>query len=209
MRPQFEVEKVDWARLVSLDFECFYDSDYTLSKLSTSEYIRDARFEAQMVGIKIGRRKTKVVPAPKIRAELAKIDWSTHSLLCHHAQFDGFILSHHYGVQPKRIYCTLSMARGLHSNDIGAGLDEVAQFYGGRGKIEGALDGLKGLRYAELMKPAGKEAWAAGVAYCANDVDEMVRIFEAMLPKMPVSEMVPALHRPGAQGRHGARAHRA
>ena len=188
-RPQFETEKVDWARLVSLDFETFYDADYTLSKLSTSEYIRDPRFEAQMVGIKIGRRKTKVVPAPKIAAELAKIDWSTHSLLCHHAQFDGFILSHHYGIQPKRIYCTLSMARGLHSNDIGAGLDEVAQFYGGRGKIEGALDGLKGLRYADLQNPANKAAWNEGVAYCANDVDEMVRIFEAMLPKMPVAEM--------------------
>ena len=188
VRPRFVTEKVDWARLVSLDFETFYDADYTLSKLSTSEYIRDPRFEAQMVGIKIGRRKTKVVPAPRIREELAKIDWSTHSLLCHHTQFDGFILSHHYGIQPKRLYCTLSMARGLHSNDIGAGLDEVAQFYGGRGKIEGALDGLKGRRYAELIK-LHKDAWKEGVAYCANDVDEMFRIFEAMLPQVPVEEM--------------------
>ena len=40
---------IDWDRLVSLDFETYYDADYTLSKLSTSEYIRDERFEALMV----------------------------------------------------------------------------------------------------------------------------------------------------------------
>ena len=186
-RPQIETAAVDWDRLVSLDFETFYDADYTLSKLSTSEYVRDERFEASMVGIKIGNKKTKVVPHSKIAAELAAINWETHSVLCHNVQFDGFILSHHYGVFPKRYYCTLGMARGLHSNEIGAGLHDVSLFYGGKGKIDGGVEGMKGVRFKELF--ANKPLWKRSAEYCANDVDEMFRIFCAMHPLYPAKEM--------------------
>jgi len=183
-KPTIPQHIVDWARLVSLDFETYYDDDYTLSKLSTSEYIRDPRFKAQMLGIKIGSKgKTRLIPPKKIRAELAKIDWDTHAVLAHNAQFDGFILSHHYGVHPRYIYDTLSMARGLHSNDIGAGLHEVSIFYGGQGKTEGGLEPTKGVFD---WPPA---LFKSTSIYCANDVDEMFRIFNCMLPKMPTAEM--------------------
>ena len=182
-RPVIPQHTVDWARLVSLDFETYYDQDYTLSKLSTSEYIRDPRFKAQMCGIKVGNGKTRIIPAAKIRTELGKINWATHSLLCHNTQFDGFILSHHYGIHPAYLYDSLSMARGLHSNDIGAGLDEVSVFYGGGGKIEGSLEKTKGVLNWD------KKLFAETAIYCANDVDEMVRVFKLMLPKMPADEM--------------------
>ena len=181
-RPDIPQHKVDWARLVSLDFETYYDINYTLSKLSTSEYIRDPRFKAQMVGIKVGLGKTRIIPAARIRTELAKINWSTHAVLCHNTHFDGFILSHHFGIHPAYLYDSLSMARGLHSNDIGAGLDEVSIFYGGHGKLEG-LDDTKGVLNWD------KALFAKTAVYCANDVDEMFRVFKEMLPKMPADEM--------------------
>ncbi len=177
-------EAVDWGRLVTLDFETYYDAEYTLSKLSTSEYIRDPRFKAQMVGIKIGTGKTKVVPHARIKAELRKINWATHSLLCHNTQFDGLILSHHYNIIPARYYCTMSMARGLHSNEIGAGLDEVAKFYGDvDGKIQGVLETTKG------VLNWSKEMVAATSVYCAKDVDLTFSIFSAMVPVFPAIEM--------------------
>lgn len=182
-RPEFPQHAPDWARLVSLDFETFYSQDYTLSKLSTSEYVRDSRFRAQMLGIKVGNGKTRVIPAARIKSELAKINWATHSILCHNTQFDGFILSHHYGVHPAFLYDTLSMARGLHSNEIGAGLDEVAKFYGGAGKIDGSLEKTKGV----LIWP--KPLYDELAVYCERDVDEMLRIFKLMLPKMPDDEV--------------------
>ena len=49
--PTITPANVDWDRLVSLDFETFFDSEYTLKKLSTSEYVRDPRFTVHMVGI--------------------------------------------------------------------------------------------------------------------------------------------------------------
>ena len=183
MTPDFPQHTPDWARLVSIDFETFWSQDYTLSKSSTSEYIRDPRFKAQMLGLKVGNGKTRIIAAKNIRLELAKINWATHSLLCHNTAFDGFILHHHYGVHPLRYYDSLSMARGLHSNDIGSGLDAVSIFYGGHGKIDGTLEKTKGvLNWSPaLFKEAG--------VYCANDVDEMLRVFKLMLPKMPADEI--------------------
>ena len=182
-RPTFPLHQVDWSRLVSLDFETYLDDKYTLSKLSTSEYVRDKRFKAQMVGVKVGHAKTKVIPAKRIKSFLQTINWSTHSVLCHNTQFDAFILSHHYGIQPVFLYDTLSMARGLHSNDIGAGLDEVAKYYGGHGKIDGALEKTKGvLDWSPTLN-------AEIGLYCENDVEEMLRIFKLMLPQMPRDEI--------------------
>lgn len=175
--------KPDLAKLVTLDFETYYDSEYTLRKLSTSEYIRDERFHAHMVGIKIGKKAVKVVPHEKIQDELDKIDWATHALLCHHTNFDGLILSHHYNIRPKFIYCTLSMARGLHSNDISARLDDVAGYYGVGNKIPDVLEQTKGVR--DLPKQLYKDC----AAYCAEDVRLTFEIFLMMLEQFPQTEI--------------------
>ena len=179
----YELAKIDWDRLVTLDFETYYDSDYTLKKMSTSEYVRDPRFKAQMVGIKIGRKATKIFAGAAIKRELQKINWATHSLLCHNTAFDGLILSHHYGVVPSRYYDTLSMARGLHSNEIGGGLDDVSVFYGGEGKIKDTLELTAG------VLNWGKALIANVGTYCARDVDECHRIFCEMVKSYPASEM--------------------
>jgi DNA polymerase len=101
-------------------------------------------------------------------------------------QFDGFILSHHYGIVPKKYYCSQSMARGLHSNEIGAGLDEVAVYYGRSGKLKGSLELMKGKHYKELV---AEGLYAQGADYCGVDVDEMLGIFVEMIPQMPRDEI--------------------
>jgi DNA polymerase len=182
-RPVFRTKDVDFDHLVSLDFETYFDDEYTLKKLSTSEYVRDPRFKAQMLYLKVGKKAPRIIPAAKIATELQKIDWSTHAVLCHHTQFDGLILSHHYGVVPHFYYDTLSMARGLHSNEIGAGLDEVSAYYGGKGKLEGILEKTKGVR--DWSPTLFKEV----TPYCLNDGDEMLRVFNEMIWSMPIEEI--------------------
>lgn len=182
-RPVIEVAPIDWARLVTLDFETYYDDAYTLKKLSTSDYVRDPRFKAHMMGIKIGRRKTVIVPHEKIDAVLAGIDWTQYDLLCHNTAFDGLILSHHYGVLPRRYYDTLSMARGLFSNEIGAGLDEVAQYLGLGEKVAGVLAQSKGVLNLD------RALFAAMGAYCAQDTDLCLEIFRHMAALTPASEL--------------------
>ena len=180
---QFTPEVIDWSRLVTLDFETFWGVGYTLSTMSTSEYVRDPRFKAQMVGIKIGKGKTKIYGPKQIGAALKAINWQTHSLLCHNTAFDGFILNHHYGITPKRYYDTLSMARGLHSNEIGASLDDVAGYYGKGSKIEDVLESTKDV--LDWPKPM----YDAAAKYCAQDVDLTYEIFKEMHAVYPPNEM--------------------
>lgn len=170
-------------KVVTLDFETYYDDEYSLRKISTSEYIRDRRFKAQMVGIKIGKGETKIYQADEIEAALHSIDWSDAHLLCHNTAFDGFILSDRYGITPKYYFDTLSMARGLHSNEIGANLNAVAQFYGKGNKLPDVLDKSKGVRVWD-------EALTQAVgAYCKQDVDLTYQIFLEMGDNYPQSEL--------------------
>lgn len=83
--------------LITLDMETFYSSEFTLSKLTTEEYIRHRDFETIMCGFKINAGQTYWVDGPDVAAELAKLRIAENAVLCHHAHFDGLILSHHYG----------------------------------------------------------------------------------------------------------------
>ena len=44
--------------LVTLDFETYYDRDYSLSKMTTEAYVRDPRFEVIGVGVKVNDHAT-------------------------------------------------------------------------------------------------------------------------------------------------------
>lgn len=39
--------------IITIDFETYYDKDYSLSKMTTEEYIRDERFEVIGVSVKV------------------------------------------------------------------------------------------------------------------------------------------------------------
>jgi hypothetical protein len=45
--------------LITLDFETFYSKEYSLSKLTTEEYVRDPRFEVIGVGVKLNNQETE------------------------------------------------------------------------------------------------------------------------------------------------------
>ena len=45
--------------LITLDFETFYSKDFSLTKMTTEEYVRDPRFEIVGVGIKVNNGDTE------------------------------------------------------------------------------------------------------------------------------------------------------
>jgi DNA polymerase len=169
--------------LVTLDFETFHDDDFTLKKLSTSEYIRDARFEALSCSIKINDR----VPfcyfgKDDIQVALDKLDWRQITLLCHHTQFDGLILSHHFGKVPARYADTLSMARALHPKLQSNRLEDVALHYGKTNKLP--QPDFKGKHLADLTK----ELRQAIYEYNNADVQACYEIYQEIEPKFPPLE---------------------
>src|SRR6202453_2740375 len=123
-------------RPVVLDFETYFGDDYTLSKMTTEAYIRDPRFEAHGAAIKWDKSTSAVwYDQRELAYVLKEEDWSDVFLICHHSQFDGLILSHHYDIHPAMFGCTLSMARLLLGNHLSVSLDAVRKHFGMPSKI--------------------------------------------------------------------------
>ena len=115
----------------TLDFETYYDQEYSLSKITTEEYVRDPRFEVIGLAIKKNDKATKYVNDPAlIERLLSHIDFSSSAILCHNTMFDGAILSWRYGVKPKVWFDTMCMARALHGVETSVSLKATAERYG-------------------------------------------------------------------------------
>lgn len=124
-------------RFVVADWETYFDSKtFTLSKLSTEEYVRGKRFEAHGVAVKWGLdTPARWYDERQARYILAQEDWSDTFLIHHHAQFDSLIESHHYNVHPRMIGCTLAMARLVLGNHVSVSLEQVRRHFGMPSKI--------------------------------------------------------------------------
>lgn len=173
-------------QIVTLDFETYYDKDYTLSgKMNMSEYVRDDRFHAHGVGIKIGNGKTLWYTGKNIPLALREIDWSKCAMLAHNTAFDGFICSHVYDIKPAFYLDTLSMARAAHGHHMRHDLDTLAKAHGLAGKVKrDALVDTKG-----KQQLTDKEERALG-AYCVDDVEDTYKIFWKLHDYIPDKELL-------------------
>lgn len=167
-----------------LDFETFFSDDYTLKKSTTESYIRDPRFESLLLGVKDPSGQRYWVPQPEIPAFLASVDWSKAAIMAHHAQFDGLILAHHYGVKPALHLCTLSMGRLTLGNHLSVGLDALAMHYGLQGKTV-PYQAFKGKHWSEIAGTPLEQELGHG---CLHDIDLMDGIFGELSKDFPAEE---------------------
>ena len=87
-------------QIVTVDFESYFAPDYSLTKITTEEYIRDPRFQTIGVGIKVAHYPTDWIPGPDVAHTLSKLDWSNKLVVCQNTMFDAAILRWHYGINP-------------------------------------------------------------------------------------------------------------
>jgi DNA polymerase len=152
--------------------------------MTTEEYIRDPRFEALGVGIRwTDHRGARWYAEDGIAQALGEIRWDNMAVLCHHAHFDGLILSHHYGIKPRFIYDTLSMARLQLGNHVSVSLQSLADHYGLRAKNV-PYDLFRGKHWADLG-PDVRNALADG---CLHDVGLTWDIFNRLAAGFPAEE---------------------
>jgi len=171
--------------IYTLDFETYYAQDYSLSKMTTEEYVRDSRFEVIGLAIKKNDKVTKYLSdAELIKRLLSHIDFSDSAILCHNTMFDGAILSWHYGVKPKAWLDTMCMARALHGVETSASLKAVAERYG-VGVKGTEVHNAKGKRRADFTD---EETERYG-EYAKNDVDLCFDLFRTMGRDFPKQEL--------------------
>lgn len=164
--------------IITLDFETYYAKDFSLTKLTTEEYIRDERFEVIGVAVKENDNETRWFSGSygEVSDFLHTYDWANSALLAHNTSFDGAILSWNFGIKPKALLDTLCMARALHGVDAGGSLATLVERYNLGRKGTEVLDAL-GKRRTDFEK---KDLDQYG-EYCKNDVELTWALFNRLL----------------------------
>ena len=170
-------------RLIVFDFETYYDSkQYTLSKMSAIDYVRDPRFHVLCLGYSVNGAPAVVVEHEAIPDTLRELRLEDKDTLCighNSAGFDNLILSEVYGIRPARMSDTIHMACWCGvARVVGSSLAKVAEYLGVGEKGTGTVmsDG-KATRAAFIA-----DEWAAFKDYCANDVMLTTECVRRMLP---------------------------
>lgn len=172
---------------LGLDFETYYDDDYTLKKMENSEYVMDGRFEITMCSYKFRSKPAVwlVGTMNQIAAELRKLDWKNIRLISHNMRFDGSILEWRLGIRAAEYLCTMVGSRPhLVPYAGGQSLHQIARYLklGVKGD---AVIAMKGKHLADLT-PVELEEYAT---YCVNDTELAIGIADHLLTIMPADEL--------------------
>ena len=171
---------------ITLDFETYYDKDFSLTKLTTEEYIRDPRFEVIGVAVKLNDEETVWCSGSKgqISSFLDTFPWSESAVLAHNTAFDGAILGWVFNIHPKAFMDTLGMLRAIDGTEVGNSLAKAADRYG---------IGKKG---TEVVLAIGKhrsdfhpDDLAKYAEYCINDVNLTYDLFNILISSFKKSEL--------------------
>jgi DNA polymerase len=172
--------------ILTIDFETYYDQEFSLSKLTTEEYIRGDEFEVIGVSVQVDDGEPKWFSGTRSETKkfLEGYDFPSHLALAHNAMFDAAILSWHFGICPRGWLDTLSMARAVHGTEVGGSLAALAQHYAIGVKGEEVI-AAKGLRRADF-NPSSLARYGE---YCCNDVALTYDLFKHLSAEFPKSEL--------------------
>lgn len=169
-------------KTVVLDFETFYDADYTLRKLTYPEFILDPRFAVHGMAVDDGKTQ-HFYPPSQIKGVLKGLKDAV--IIVHNAFFDAAILKWRYGFTPKVIVDTLALANHVFgsSRDGGGGgsdLDSLAHMLGFEPKNR-TID-FKGL---QTLTP---EQFALVAIYANHDAHLTRQIYDNLVARIGNAE---------------------
>jgi DNA polymerase len=172
-------------QIITIDFETRWSKkDYTLSKLTTEEYIRDKKFIAfgACVHVYGSGDDIRWISGRDLPEFFSGVDWGRTAVLAHNAQFDVSIMEWRYNASPAFIFDTLSMGRALRGVEVGNSLAKLANDFGlpAKGTAVHSTDGL-----SKLDATIEKEL----ADYCAHDVYLCEEIFKRFVEGYPKSEL--------------------
>jgi DNA polymerase len=174
-------------KYVVVDVESYWDTEYSLSKLSPLEYVLDPRWEMQALSVKVGNAPSKVaLGMDEINSLVSQVDWRDAYVLGHNLSgFDAYVLAYRLGIRPKFWGCTLAMARPIYAKVTKLNLGDLARFLNVGIKDNSILIQTKGKRledftYEERMRMR---------AYNGEDDDLCWGIFKKLLPFFTADEL--------------------
>ena len=197
--------------VLTVDFETYYDREYSLSKMTMIEYIMDGRFQPIMMSYAINDEPVKnVIGYPNIKRILDSIDWNNTVLNAQNTAFDATIIRARFGHTARYYTDTMAMARVTAAHVFeGASLAAIAKVLQANGvhvppkgkEVESALgmhlyNAYSGTPYiakkattdpSELQR--GHALLMAYVEYCNNDVHLAREAFKYFTKMITPDEM--------------------
>jgi hypothetical protein len=179
--------------VVTLDFECYFDREYTLSKLSTIEYVTDSRFEViglarQLWTPDSGRSPSSFWWGETARADLCwlQMQYGKHLEGCtcvfQNSRFDCSILAKHYGIFPRYTVDVKALSAHLDARAKHK-LASLAEEHGLAPK--GDTMQFLGLHLAD-MTPEQRTAMST---YANHDAELETELFTRLLPRLTWPEV--------------------
>jgi DNA polymerase len=169
---------------IVLDFETYFDADYSLSKLSTVEYVMDARFGVVGLGYQTlgdGSQASGFLPPDEVGPYLAALapNIDKYTVVVQNGKFDCLVLHERFGITPKYVVDILDLSRHLDARDRHS-LDHLAKKYHAP-TPKGDTKQFLGLHWADM----NAEQRAAMVSYCRDgDVPIEAYLFKTLLPRL-------------------------
>lgn len=139
--------------ILFIDYETYFDSDYSLKKLTTTEYLNDPRFKVHGAHVAIDDGASQWITGrhlPGFFSDMGKL--ITH-MCAFNGRFDHAITAKFYLPDEKFLLDPMSMAQGVLSTwypNLSMSLDSLLQFAfpnnPERWKVHGVLEGTIGMR---------------------------------------------------------------
>lgn len=169
---------------VVLDFESYFDKDYTLKKMSTIEYVTDERFVVTGLGSQFSHEDHAEFLAPfqikdffrVLKNRFGDRDLSKITVVCLNVNFDCLIMRHHFDTTPKYIVDLMDLDKMWDARSRHSMVAMVEKW--DAPTVKGDTDQFKGKHYHE-MSPGKRERLAE---YTINDAEIETWLLKKLLP---------------------------
>jgi DNA polymerase len=173
-------------QIVTVDFETYYSREFSLSKVTTEEYVRSSQFETIGVGVKVNDEEAVWFSGShdSIKEFLLGFDWSESIAVAHNAPFDAAVLTWRFGIRPYMWVDTLAMARAVERLEQGNSLKKLAERHNLGVKGTEVLDAL-----GKRRRDFSPQDLAQYGEYCKNDVELTFKLFNVYLSQVTPQEL--------------------
>ena len=171
--------------MITIDFETYYATDYSLTRLTTEEYVRGDQFQVIGVAVKVNDAPAEWFTGTHDETAewLAQFEWGNHFVLAHNAIFDASIMTWVFGQRPKAWLDTMSMARAVLGPNASVSLEKLSSHFGLGTKGTEVIN-AKGLRREDFPE----DQLAQYGEYCKNDVELTYKLYAELNGTFPIKE---------------------
>ncbi|HEB27936.1 MAG TPA: hypothetical protein ENI05_09210, partial [Porticoccus sp.] len=179
--------------VLTIDFETFFSTEYSLKKMGITQYVADPRFEFTGLGFQVNDEQPRFVGRVGVMIKRLKLAFGENFERCtavaKNNKFDMLILAEKFGIYPEYPLDVEDLSR-YYDSRMSQKLEDLAKLF--KLQPKGDTMQFKGLHWKD-MSPEQRRAMRE---YCLGDIIDEVALLEILLPNLdnPATELDLARH---------------